>query len=357
VTDLTSADRQGLGPGGLTPSDQDIRHLAARLKSYGEPDLKRSIWQLLTTGAAFAALWLGMWLSLGLGYWITLLLAVPAAGFLVRFFVIQHDCGHGSLFKSRRANDLIGRVIGVLTLTPYDYWRKAHAIHHATSGNLDRRGVGDINTLTVREYGELSRWQRFGYRLYRHPLVLFVIGPTYLFVFKHRLPFDLPLLQKRLWASIAATNIGIVALIVTMAILVGPIDLIKVQLPVVLLASSMGVWLFFVQHQFEDSYWRQEGDWSFHQAGLQGSSYYRLPKVLQWFTASIGIHHVHHLCSRIPNYRLQECLDRFPELMQARQLTLVESLKCARLALWDENLGRMIGFRDLERDRVAGRSR
>jgi omega-6 fatty acid desaturase (delta-12 desaturase) len=324
------------------------------LKAYGMPNSKRSIQQLLVTAVAFALLWLGMWLSLEYGYWITLLLAVPAAGLLVRFFIIQHDCGHGSFFKSRRANNLVGRIIGVLTLTPYDYWRNAHATHHATSGNLDRRGVGDIDTLTVREYRALSPWRRFAYRLYRHPIVLFVIGPIYVFVLKQRLPFDLPLLKKDLWLSVMATNLAIVALTVTMAMMIGTVDLLKIQLPVTLLASSIGVWMFFVQHQYEDTHWHYDDDWDFHQAALDGSSYYKLPKVLQWFTASIGLHHIHHLCSRIPNYRLQECVDEIPELtQQARVLTVLESLKCARLSLWDEETGKMIRFRDLGRAGAA----
>jgi acyl-lipid omega-6 desaturase (Delta-12 desaturase) len=288
-----------------------------------------------------------MWFSLEHGYWITLLLAVPAAGFLLRLFVIQHDCGHGSLFRSRLANDLTGRIIGVFTLTPYDYWRRTHAAHHATSGNLDRRGIGDITTLTVREYLGLSRWRRLAYRCYRHPLVLFGVGPTYLFIFKHRLPLDMPLLRSGVWRNLLATNVGIVALTVALAILVGPIALLKLQLPIVLLAASAGIWLFHVQHQFEESYWQRGATWSFHQAALQGSSYYSLPRFLQWLTASIGLHHIHHLCSRIPNYRLQQCLDENPELRQARRLTLLQSLRCARLALWNEETGRMIRFRDL----------
>jgi len=300
------------------------------------------------TSAALALLWLGMWVSLGHGYWITLLLAVPAAGFLVRLFIIQHDCGHGSLFRSRFANDLTGRILGVFTLTPYDYWRRTHAAHHATSGNLDRRGVGDISTLTVREYLALSRWRRLVYRLYRHPLVLFGIGPIYLFILKHRLPLDMPL-RSGVWRNLFATNAGIVALIAVLAVLVGPLALLKLHLPIVLLAASAGIWLFHVQHQFEESYWQRDPTWSFHQAALQGSSYYRLPRLLQWFTASIGLHHIHHLCSRIPNYRLQQCLDENPELHQVRRLTLLQSLQCARLSLWSEEAGRMIRFSDLRR--------
>ncbi len=311
------------------------------------PHARRSIIQLLVTAAALVLSWLGMWVSLGYGYGITLLLAVPAAGFLLRLFVIQHDCGHGSLFRSRFANDLTGRIIGVFTLTPYDYWRRTHAAHHATSGNLDRRGIGDISTLTVREYLGLSRWRRLAYRLYRHPLVLFGVGPIYLFILKHRLPLDMPLLRSRVWCNLLLTNAGIVGLTVVLAMLVGPMDLLKLQVPIVLLAASAGIWLFHVQHQFEESYWQREETWSFHQAALQGSSYYCLPRLLQWFTASIGLHHIHHLCSRIPNYRLQECLHEIPELRQARRVTLIESLGCARLSLWNEDTGRMIRFRDL----------
>lgn len=303
--------------------------------------------QLSVTAAALALSWLGMWVSLEYGYWITLLLALPAAGFLLRLFVIQHDCGHGSLFRSRFANDLIGRIIGVFTLTPYDYWRRTHAAHHATSGNLSRRGIGDITTLTVREYLALSRWRRLGYRLYRHPIVLFGVGPIYLFILKHRLPLDMPLIRSGVWRNLLATNLGIAGLIAILAVLIGPLDLLKLHLPIVALAASAGIWLFHVQHQFEESYWQREATWDFHQAALQGSSYYCLPRLLRWFTASIGLHHIHHLCSRIPNYRLQECFDENPELRKVQRLTLLESLGCARLSLWNEDTGRMIRFRDL----------
>jgi acyl-lipid omega-6 desaturase (Delta-12 desaturase) len=323
------------------------------LQAYAQPDPSRSIAQLLITGSALVLLWLGMWMSLGHGYWITLLMAVPAAGFLVRLFIIQHDCGHGSLFRSRLANDLTGRILGIFTLTPYDYWRRTHAAHHATSGNLDRRGIGDINTLTVREYLALSRWRRLVYRLYRHPLVLFGVGPIYLFILKHRLPLDMPL-RSGVWRNLFVTNLGIVALTAVLAVLVGPLALLKLHLPIVLLAASAGIWLFHVQHQFEDSYWQRDGSWNFHQAALQGSSYYHLPRLLQWLTASIGLHHIHHLCSRIPNYRLQECLDANPELHKVRRVTLLESLRCARLALWCEEAQRMIRFRDIKADAGVG---
>lgn len=330
-----------------TPSDNEIRRLSRRLLAFGEPSARRSITQLAVTAAALALLWVAMWLSLGWGYWLTLLLAVPAAGFIVRLFVIQHDCGHGSLFPARWANDLAGRILGVVTLTPYDYWRRTHAAHHAGSGNLDRRGIGDIRTLTVREYLGLSRWGRLAYRLYRHPIVLFGIGPIYLFILKHRLPLDMKLVRTGLWRSVLATNLGIAGLLAALAMLVGPLQLLMLQLPVTLLAASAGIWLFHVQHQFEDAYWQRDGRWSFHQAALQGSSWYDLPRPLRWLTAGIGLHHIHHLCSRIPNYRLQECLEANPELRRARRLTLRDSLGCARLALWHEDTGRMIRFRDL----------
>jgi acyl-lipid omega-6 desaturase (Delta-12 desaturase) len=334
-----------------SPTPAEARGLAAKLKAYAQPDRKQSIAQLLTTALAFLALWVGMWFAAEEAYWLTLLLSVPAAAFMVRLFVIQHDCGHGSFFRSTLANNIAGRILGVFTLTPYDYWRRAHASHHATSGNLGRRGIGDIHTLTVAEYSALGRWGRFAYRFYRHPLVLFGLGPTYLFVLKHRLPVDLPWSRREMWLSVLATNLAIAGTITALILAIGPVGLMKIQGPVILLASALGVWMFFVQHQFEDAHWRREGEWNVHQAALAGSSHYVLPRVLRWLTANIGLHHVHHLCSRIPNYRLQECVNELPELAQARRLTLWQSLGCARLALWDEERDRMVRFRDLPRGR------
>jgi len=351
LAQLAARDRRHPNPDSPPHSEGTDRKLYARLKEF-RANPWRSLGQLLVTGAGFATLWLGMWYSLDHGYWLTLLLAIPAGGFLVRLFAIQHDCGHGSLFKARWINDAIGRAIGVITLTPYDYWRRAHASHHATSGNLDRRGIGDIETLTVREYNALSPRRKLAYRFYRHPLVLFGVGPIYLFVLKHRLPLDLPWLHRG-WLSVLGTNVAIACLLTAMALIVGPMDFLKIQLPLVLLGSSAGVWLFFVQHQYEAAYWRRGPDWDFRQAALYRSSHYSLPKFLQWMTASIGLHHVHHLSSRIPNYRLQECLDRTPELRVAPRLTLVQSLACATLALWDEQAGKMIRFRDLKKSRSS----
>ena len=240
-----------------------------------------------------------------------------------------------------------GRVIGVLTLTPYDFWRRTHALHHATSGNLDRRGFGDIDTLTVGEYLSLSRWARLRYRFYRHPLVMFGLGPAYLFFLQHRLPVGLMRAGWQPWLSAMATNLSIVlvAAIVIWAIGFGPFLL--VQVPVMLISASLGVWLFYVQHQFEDTFWAADKAWNLHDAALRGSSHYDLPIVLRWFTANIGVHHVHHLCSRIPFYRLPRALRRHPELAKIGRLTLVQSILCVRLVLWDEAARRLISFREL----------
>jgi omega-6 fatty acid desaturase (delta-12 desaturase) len=323
------------------------------LARYREPNQARSIFELVITIGSFAALWVLVWAGLLLGYWLSLLIAVPAAGFLVRLFMIQHDCGHGSFFRRRAANDWVGRALGALTLTPYDVWRRSHAIHHASSGNLERRGIGDITTLTVREYLALSRWRRLGYRLYRNPVVMFGLGPAYLFVVQHRLPVGSMRDGWRPWLSAMATNAAIALAILTLMWLVGVTPFLLVHLPITLLAASIGVWLFYVQHQFEDTFWAEAPAWTLHEAALHGSSHYDLPHVLRWFTANIGVHHVHHLSSRIPYYRLPRVLRDHPELRAVGRLTLMQSLGCVRLVLWDEGCRRMISFRELRRSRHA----
>jgi len=317
------------------------------LARYREPSCVRSIVEVVITAVPFVILWILMWTALGTGHWIGLLLAVPAAGFLVRLFMIQHDCGHGSFFGRRRANDWVGRVIGVLTLTPYDFWRHSHALHHANSGNLDHRGFGDVDTLTVREFLALSRWHKLLYRLYRNPIVMFGVGPMYLFVLQHRLPVGLIRSSWHFWLSTMATNLAIAVLAATMIWLVGLGPFLLVQLPITLLAGSIGVWLFYVQHQFEDTFWARDEGWNFHEAALHGSSHYDLPNVLRWFTANIGVHHVHHLCSRIPYYRLPRVLRDHPELAAVGRLTLFQSLQCVRMVLWDERRRRLISFREM----------
>jgi len=317
------------------------------LAQYREPNSARSVFELAITAVPFVLIWVAMWAALDAGYWIGLVLAVPAAGFLLRLFMIQHDCGHGAFFRHRLTNDWVGRVIGVLTLTPYDFWRRSHARHHASSGNLDRRGIGDIDTLTVKEFQAQTPWHQLRYRLYRHPIVMFGVGPAYLFILRNRLPIGLMHGGWQPWASAMATNASIAILVAAIIWLVGVGPFLLVQLPITLLAASIGVWLFYVQHQFETTFWEHDERWDFQQAALHGSSHYDLPGVLRWFTANIGVHHVHHLSSRIPYYRLPEVLRDRPELGNVGRLTLLQSLKSVRLVLWDENKRRLVSFREM----------
>lgn len=324
---------------------KEIRSWREIVSPYERPVLFKSLVQFLLTAALFTSIWVLMLVSLGYSYWITLLLALPAAGFYVRLFIIQHDCGHGSFFKSKRANNLLGFFLGVLTLAPYGYWRKTHALHHATTGNLDRRNeFGDIDTLTVQEYLKLPPLKRLAYRLYRNPIILFGLGPAYQFIVKHRYPFDLPWSRRREWASVILTNLCILAVLVLMWQTLGFQRFLLVQLPITLLAGSIGIWFFYVHHQFEDAYWVRQDNWDFHTAAIKGSSYYELPGFLNWISGSIGVHHVHHLSSAIPNYQLLRCHRENPEFQEVTRLTFRESLKCARLKLWDEEKQKLVGF-------------
>jgi omega-6 fatty acid desaturase (delta-12 desaturase) len=286
-----------------------------------------------------------MYLSLRLSYALTLLLAVPAAFLMIRLFIIQHDCGHGSFFRSTRLTTWVGSILGVVTLTPYHYWKKTHAMHHATSGKLDHRGFGDITTLTVAEYLALSRWGKLRYRVYRHPLVLFGIGAVIHFLVRHRIPTIVPKTWTRERWSILWTDVALAALVTAMGVTLGFRAVCLVVLPFTLLACSIGVWLFYVQHQFEPAYWEHDSAWDYDAAALQGSSYYQLPAPLQWLTGNIGLHHVHHLNARIPNYRLQQTFREHPELQRVTRLTLWQSFRCVRLTLWDEQERRLIPFR------------
>jgi omega-6 fatty acid desaturase (delta-12 desaturase) len=332
----------------------EARDWTRTLVRYREPSAARSLVELGVTVAPLMLLWAAMWASYYFGFWwLTLLLAIPAAGFLVRLFMIQHDCGHGAFFRQRLANDWIGRALGVLTLTPYDLWRRTHAVHHATSGNLQRRGMGDVDTLTVREYLLLSYWGRLRYRLYRHPAVMFGVGPAYLFLLQHRLPVGLMRGGWVPWASTMGTNAAVALTVAGLIWLIGVGPFLLVHGPIVLLAAAMGVWLFYVQHQFADTQWDDDARWNLHEAALRGSSYYVLPGILRWFTANIGVHHVHHLCSRIPYYRLQRVLRENPELGAIGRLTLWQSIKCVRLALWDESRKKLISFREMRRMQAA----
>ena len=316
------------------------------LSRYRQPDRIRSTVELIITVVPFVMLWALTWVAVEYGQWWGLLLIIPAAAFLMRLFMIQHDCGHGSFFAYRHADDWTGRALGVLTLTPYDYWRRSHAAHHAGAGNLDERGMGDITTLTVAEYHGLSRWGRLRYRLYRHPAVMFGVGPAWLFILQQRLPFGMMRSGATPWVSTMTTNLGIAALAIGLIWLCGVVPFLIIHLPIVMLAGAAGIWLFYVQHQFEDTHWAQGEDWEFQHSALHGASHYDLPAVLRWFTGNIGIHHVHHLSSRVPYYRLPEVLRDYPELRSLGRITLLDSLRCVKLVLWDENRRKLVSFRE-----------
>jgi omega-6 fatty acid desaturase (delta-12 desaturase) len=329
------------------------RDLLPALNAYRATSVSRSVTEILITLVPLVLLWLATWYAQTWSYWLCLVPVVAAAGFLVRLFMIQHDCGHGSFFRRKLPNDWVGRAISMLTLTPYDTWRRSHATHHASSGNLDRRGIGDIKTLTVAEFLALPPWRRLLYRLYRHPLVMFGLGPAYLFLLRNRLPDVLPPVDWRAWISPMVTNVAVVLAATAVIWLVGLVPFLLVQLPIVVMAASIGVWLFYVQHQFEETSWDREQDWTVHEAALHGSSHYDLPVALRWMTANIGIHHVHHLCSRIPYYRLDCVLADHPELGGLGRITLRDSLASVRLVLWDEQQRQMISFRQLLAARQA----
>lgn len=316
------------------------------LAKYREPSTRRSIMELVVTLVPFVALWALAWASLSISYWLALAIAMINGLFLVRIFCIQHDCGHASFFKNRKVQDWVGRGLGVLTLTPYDVWKRTHSMHHAQHGNLDQRGIGDVLTLTVDEYRSRGWFGRLMYRLYRHPLVLFVLGPTYLFMLQNRLPIGLMRAGWQFWVSAGGTNLMLAVILGLMFWLGGPMPVLLIFLPTSMVAGTIGVWLFYVQHQFEETHWAKGDDWQLHEAALAGSSHYVLPQPLRWLSANIGIHHVHHLYSRIPFYRLPEILREHAELASAQRLTPLESLRSVNLHLWDEKLGRLMSFRE-----------
>ena len=342
-SDLTAAR----GDGARAPFDaRDAGAAAKALEPYRRAEWPRGLVEVAITCGPLAAIWALACLALHFRVWWGLILVVPAAGFLVRLFMIQHDCSHGSFLPGRRANDWLGRAIGVLTLTPYDYWRHSHAVHHATSGNLDRRSLGNIETLTVAEYRALGWWGRLGYRLYRHPLVMFGLGPSYMFFLQHRLPIGMMRGGWRPWISTMGTNLAIAVFAGATLWLMGPRAFVLVNLPIAALAGAVGVWLFYVQHQFAETYWARDKAWSLKDAALRGSSHYDLPPIARWFTANIGLHHVHHLSSRIPFYRLPDVLRDHPQLRDVGRITLWRSFQCVRLSLWDEASQRLISFKE-----------
>ena len=329
-----------------------VRQWSKIAQRHAHPDAAHGIAQLLTTVIPLAGLWTAMMLTLTHAWWLSLLLSVPAAAFMVRLFIIQHDCGHRSFFASRRLNDGLGILIGIATLTPHSYWRRAHNTHHTTCGNLRTRGIGDVRLLTVAEYAALPGWKRVAYRIYRNPAALLGIGPIYLFVFKYRLPVDLLLRHPKELISVMGTNLGIAGVVAGLGLSFGFVELAMVQGPIIVLTGIAGVWLFYVQHQFERTYWRWEGGWDFHEASVMASSFYELPQPLRRFSGDIGIHHIHHLSCRIPNYRLAACLREIPALRSLNRIGLRDGFSCLRLALWDEQAQRLISFKGLRERRI-----
>ncbi|KQT46394.1 fatty acid desaturase [Aureimonas sp. Leaf454] len=324
-----------------------VRRLARHCLRFRDADDRAAWFQFGTTLALFLATAGLMLFGAASGVPALLALFLPAGGLLVRLFGIQHDCGHGSYFSSRRANRVVGRLLSVATLTPFGYWSRSHAVHHVTAGDLGRRGIGDVDTLTVDEYAALSPGAQWRYRLYRHPLLLHVVGPPLYFILFQRSPFGQALPASEAWRSIMGLNLALLAVYGTLIALFGPAAVALAVLPTAFVASWVGGWLFFVQHQFEDTHWEASEDWNLQRAALSGSSYYVMPKVLQWFTANIGLHHIHHLNCRIPNYRLQACLDGEPLLGNISRLSISESLRCVGLALWDPEERKLVGFRSI----------
>lgn len=320
----------------------DIMSWRKIVSKYQEPDLGRSLFQIANTLIPYVVLWTLMSLSLRVSYWLTLFLAIPAAGFMVRAFIIFHDCGHGSFFKSQKANDLVGIITGIITFTPYYHWRRDHAKHHATAGDLDRRGVGDVKTVTVQEYLAMPWWKRLGYRLMRWPPLMLTIGALFVFLVAHRF-WHLDA-GKRERNSVIWTNLALVGIVVLMSLTVGFKAYVMVQLPILAVGFAAGVWLFYVQHNFEGVYWARHEEWDFVRTALEGSSYYKLPRLLKWFTGNIGFHHIHHLSPRIPNYRLQKCQEENQIFQAVKPITLISSLKSLGYRLWDEENRRLVGF-------------
>jgi omega-6 fatty acid desaturase (delta-12 desaturase) len=333
---------------GVAKTQAPEPHWYQALSKYEQPNPRKAAWQLLNTLVPYGVLWVLMvcMVHRGYPYWMTLALAMVAGALSIRIFIFFHDCCHGSFFASRRANRILGYVSGILTFTPYEDWRHAHAGHHATSGDLDRRGVGDVWTMTVEEYVAAPKRTRLAYRLLRNPFVMFGLAPTGLSLIIHRFPHKGA--GKRERHSVIVTDLAIVAMIVAASLTIDLRTYLVIQLPIMLMGGTAGVWLFYVQHQFEGVHWARHQDWDPMRAALEGSSYYRLPKVLQWFTGNIGLHHLHHVRPGIPNYNLQQCHDDMPALQTVKPLTMRRSLKSLRMHLWDEAEQRLVSFRSLK---------
>ncbi|WP_025680031.1 fatty acid desaturase [Paenibacillus massiliensis] len=319
-----------------------LSHLKKNVAAFEQTNTRSSIWQLINTLGPLLLLWYAAYLSLSISYWLTLPISIVAAGFVIRTFIIFHDCGHQSFFKSKRANDIVGTITGVITLCPYQQWKNTHAIHHATSSNLDKRGTGDMWVLTIEEYVAAGFWQRLAYRFYRNPLVMFVLGPIYIFLISYR--FNRKGAKRKEKINTHVTNISIVVLYALLCWAIGWEAFVLVQAPVFFVSGMLGIWLFYVQHQFEESYFEHDEEWSYVNAAVEGSSYYKLPAVLQWITGNIGFHHVHHLSPKVPNYHLEEAHNATPPLQKATTITIGTSLKSLRFRLWDEQHKTFVSF-------------
>ena len=321
------------------------------LDPYAQPRLSRSVVDLATSLLPYLVLWVLMYKALDVSYLLVLALAIPAGGFLLRTYIVFHDCAHGSFMRTRRANAWLGSTLGVVVFSSFAAWRHSHAVHHATAGDLDRRGTGDVHTLTVAEYQAASWRGRLGYRLFRNPIVMFGLGPIYSLLVQPRLISRTA--RPRIRRSVQLTNVVLALVVGTLCWLIGWRDYLLLQMPTVLLAGSAGVWLFYVQHQFEDTYWQNAGDWTYADAALRGSSYLKLPKVLQFFTGNIGLHHVHHLSTRIPNYNLQRAHDENPIFHNVPTLSIWDGLRAPRLKLWDEGQNRLVTFAQARKGTAA----
>jgi len=346
-------ENSNVKPGESRPKEAAWKQIVAR---YQKPSNGRAIWQIVNTFVPYVGLWVLMYFTLSVSWWLTVPLAILAGGIMVRTFIIFHDCGHGSFFKSATANHILGAITGVLTFTPFYHWRWEHAIHHSSSGDLDRRGTGDVWTLTVQEYLESSRWKRFAYRLARNPVVLFVIAPLFLFLIQQRVPKLRAPTRERY--SVYWTNLVLGAIAAVLIMLFGLKAYLIIQLTTLITAGAAGVWLFYVQHQFEGVYWERQDQWDYLSAAIQGSSFYKLPKVLQWFSGNIGFHHIHHLSPRIPNYHLEKCHREEPLFQAVKPVTFFASFKSLTFRLWDERKRQLVGFHAIRnRIRIPRRRR
>jgi acyl-lipid omega-6 desaturase (Delta-12 desaturase) len=315
---------------------------------YARPDLKKSIWQIINSVVPFLFIWYLMYRSLAYPYWVTILLSFLATGFLIRVFIIFHDCGHMSFFKSKKANKIIGMIMGILVFTPYHKWHQQHKVHHQTSANLDKRGIGDVWTMTVDEYKEATPKQRFFYKAFRNPWFMFTIGPLFVVFITNRSTYKRMSRPEK--QNVYFTNIVLLAITVLMSLLIGFKAFMMIMLPVLLISHSIGIWLFFIQHQFEDVIWERESRWNYKMSAMEGSSFLKLPKIFQWFTGNIGFHHVHHLSSKIPNYNLEKCHYEMDMFKDVRPIILLATFKALKLALWDEANRTMVTFRSIKEE-------